>query len=88
MTAGAAEVSAAQQSEGRWAGAAAAIGALGAADEDMWQQLQWQVTLGNSEEWADTGPVRRWFRKVRGWWAEGHTSTVDLQLMLMFEEVA
>lgn len=31
---------------------------------DVWQQLQWQVTLGNSEEWADAGPVRQLFRKV------------------------
>lgn len=32
---------------------------------DTWQQLQWQVTLGNSEEWVDAGPVRQLFRKVR-----------------------
>lgn len=32
---------------------------------DVWQQLQWQVTLGNSEEWVDAGPVRQLFRKVR-----------------------
>jgi hypothetical protein len=31
---------------------------------DAWQQLQWQVTLGNSEEWEDAGPVRQLFRKV------------------------
>lgn len=32
--------------------------------EDVWQQLQWQLTLGNSEEWADSGPIRQLFRKV------------------------
>lgn len=34
-------------------------------EEDLWQQLQWQVTLGNSQEWADNGLVARSFRKVR-----------------------
>lgn len=33
--------------------------------EDLWQQLQWQVTLGNSEEWADSGPLQQLFRKAR-----------------------
>lgn len=31
---------------------------------EAWQQLQWQVTLGNSEEWQDAGPIRQLFRKV------------------------
>jgi hypothetical protein len=31
---------------------------------DTWQQLQWQLTLGNSEEWLEAGPVVRLFRKV------------------------
>jgi hypothetical protein len=42
---------------------AEAEGLLGSSG-DVWQQLQWQVTLGNSEEWADAGPVRQLFRKV------------------------
>lgn len=37
----------------------------GAGAGDSWQQLQWQVTLGNSEEWLEAGPVIKLFRKVR-----------------------
>jgi hypothetical protein len=45
---------------------AAVIEGEGVSSGDAWQQLQWQVTLGNSEEWADAGPVRQLFRKVGG----------------------
>lgn len=31
---------------------------------DTWQQLQLQVTLGNSEEWVDAAPIIQLFRKV------------------------
>jgi hypothetical protein len=31
---------------------------------DSWQQLQWELTLGNSEEWQEAGAVRSMFRKV------------------------
>ncbi|KAF8061302.1 BUB3.2 [Scenedesmus sp. PABB004] len=45
-------------------GAAARGGAGAAAGADAWQQLQWHVTLGNSEDWAGAGAVRRTFRRV------------------------
>jgi hypothetical protein len=39
-------------------------GGGGGSGGEAWQQLQWQVTLGNSEEWQDAGPIRQLFRKV------------------------
>jgi hypothetical protein len=35
-----------------------------AAAVDNWQQLQWELTLGNSEEWEEGGAVRKMFRHV------------------------
>jgi hypothetical protein len=35
-----------------------------AAGVDSWRQLQWELTLGNSEEWEEAGAVRKMFRKV------------------------
>jgi hypothetical protein len=43
---------------------AAVIEGEGVSSGDAWQQLQWQVTLGNSEDWVDAGAVRHLFRKV------------------------
>jgi hypothetical protein len=40
------------------------LGQAGAAAVDNWQQLQWELTLGNSEEWQEAGAVRKMFRKV------------------------
>lgn len=65
----------------QWQQQQLAVGPEGGQESgDTWQQLQWQVTLGNSEEWVDAGPVRQLFRKVRasaaGWLCHVHLSAL------------
>jgi hypothetical protein len=53
-------------SDGEVGAAAGGGGGGGTLDwEQLWQQLQWEMTLGNSEEWEQAGPIRRGFRQVR-----------------------
>lgn len=32
---------------------------------ELWRQLQYEVTLGNSNEWEEAGVIRKTFRQVR-----------------------
>ena len=47
-------------------GGVGAVAAAGVVDgEQLWRQLQWEMTLGNCEEWEEAGALRKGFRKVR-----------------------
>jgi hypothetical protein len=32
----------------------------------LWKQVQWELSLGNSVEWEEAGPLQKAFRQVGG----------------------